>query len=176
MKRLAMNLLALVLLGLAGCGSPPPTPPEGLTLALRFVSIDIAIVEKVRLSFRPQNGARFQDTPEQMLEDGAIVMRVETDGTLTMEVSGDYVRAHATDTPDGTQKLLELHVWSDDPMMREGPLVFAFADRSGEAIGEAMAYLPTWPPPLEVDGGCTPAGQPCRTQLAITCTMVDRCR
>jgi hypothetical protein len=157
MKRSIAILALLCATLLAACDGEPPPPPEGFTLAIRFDRIDPAVVDIVRLSFRPEGeGEEFQLQEEMIFEDGAIVVRVEPDGSLSMDISGDHVRTHVMTT--GADPIYELHVWSEDPAMNEGPLVFGTAVRGAEAIGEGPAYLPEWPPP--VDG---------RQQLALSC-------
>lgn len=164
--------LALVLVS-SSCGGP--AAPEGFTIAVRFVAIDVAVVDRLAISFRPQGDARFEAQREMSFEGGAITTRVEDDGTLTMEITGDHVRAHAT-SPDGMQYLYEVQIWSEDEAMRAAPQMFGVAYRDGEAIGDGGAFLPLWPPPLSEDGTCTATS--CRTQLAITCytSTSARCR
>jgi hypothetical protein len=173
MRRLAIVGLGLLSVLLASCGSAPP-PPEGFTIAVRFVVIDPAILERLEISFRPQGGARFEEQTEMSFEGGAITTRVEDDGTLTLNVTGDHVRANVRTTDTG-QRFYDLHIWSEDEAMRAGPQMFGVAYRSGAAIGDGGAFLPVWPPPVEEDGACT--GSTCTTQLAITCfsTMPERC-
>jgi hypothetical protein len=173
-SRTAIALLLSI--ALAGCGSPPPEPPEGFTIALRLMSIDVNVIEHATISFRPQAGARFESVSDQTVEDGNVMLHVEDDGTLTMDVNGNYLRAHKTDLTGGEQ-LIELHVWSDDEMMRTGPLMVATVYRTGVQIGTGMSYLPAWPPPIGLaDGGCSASS--CRAQIAIPCdgAMLDRCR
>ncbi len=172
MRPARLGLFGLAL-ALSSCGNAPP-PPEGFTIAVRFVVVDPAILERLDISFRPQGGARFEPQSELTFEGGAITSRVEDDGTLTLSVTGDHVRANVR-TSDTGQPFYDLQVWSDDVAMRTGPQLFGVAYRSGTAIGEGGAFLPAWPPPVEDEGTCS--GSTCTAQLAITCyaTMPERC-
>lgn len=156
----SLRLLALATLALAlpSCGSGPEAP-EGFTIDIRFISIDLSIVDELRLRFDPADGMAFEQQDPMTFEDGAISVEVDADGTLRMSITGTYVRAHAVPSADGSQMVMPLQIWSDDPAMNAAPLVFGSAWRSGEAIGDGTVFLPRWPPPL---------GE--RTGLAIQCT------
>jgi hypothetical protein len=175
MRHLYSVAAAALALWVSSCGGGPSE--EGFTIAFRFVAIDPAVLERLELSVRPQGGATFEAQPESTHENGAITTRVESDGTLTLTVSGDHVRSRVT-SPDGVEQVYELQVWTDDEAMRAGPQLVAFAVRSGARIGEGQAFLPTWPPPLEEAGDCTLAGSSCRAQLNVTCYagMASLCR
>ncbi|HEY8432903.1 MAG TPA: hypothetical protein VIL20_31240 [Sandaracinaceae bacterium] len=144
----SLHRIALAMLALAGFGCSQPVAPEGFTIDVRFISIDLDVVDEVRLRFNPPDGERFEARDPMTFEDGAISVEVDADGTLRMSITGDYVRAHAVPAPDGSQRIMPLQIWSDDPTMNAAPLVFGTAWRSGEAIGEGTVFLPRWPPPL----------------------------
>jgi hypothetical protein len=153
-RALCWPVLALLL---ASCG-PGGEAPEGFVLAVRFVAIDTAVVDRLRLSFRPALGTRFEAQPEMTFEGGLITMRVEVDGSLVLSIDGAHVRANLV--PGTTMPVYELQIWSDDPAMRAGPLVLGSVDRGSEVIGDGTVFLPAWPPPLEQT-----------TQIAIECGM-----
>lgn len=161
-------VLALALLG--ACETPPmDPPPEGFRLVVRFVSVDVAVIDGVRLRLQPPDGARFATVPDTMFEDDRITLRSDSDSSLVFEIDGQHVRDHAVLAPDGTSTIYELQIWSDDPVMRaDGPLVIGSASRSGADIAQGTAYLPAWPPPVEVEGMCE--GTTCTSQIAIECT------
>lgn len=165
-----LTLLAAVLSLLAGCGEPPPDPPEGFTIEVAFVSIDVAALESLRVRFNPPDATRFADVAGSTFEGGAITLRQEPDSSLLFDITGAHVRDHLTPSPDGTMRFYELQVWSDDPMMRTaGPLLRGTAYRSGNPIGEGDVYLPSWPPPIEAEEGAC-SGVTCRARLSIVCT------
>lgn len=161
--------LAALLAFLAGCGPPPPTPPEGFTIAVRFVSLDIAVLESVRVRVQPPPTTRFAEIDETQYESGGITLRQEADSSLVFELTGAHVRERAMRAPGGPEMIYEMQVWSDDPVMMTGPLLLGSAMRSGTAIGEGTVYLPSWPPPIEdEEGRCS--GSACQATLSITCT------
>jgi hypothetical protein len=151
MRRAA--LLGLVF-SLAGCGG---AAPEGFTLSVRFLSLDVAVIDSVRLAFRPAPGLVFQSQPEMTFEGGAITMRVESDGALALTITGAHIRANLD--PDEAMPTYDLEIWSDDPAMRSGPVVLGSATNGTELIADGTMFLPAWPPPL---------GQ--TTQIVIQCT------
>jgi hypothetical protein len=154
---------------LVSCGPPPPEPPEGFIVAVAFESIDTAIVESIRIRFEPPDTTRFATVEDTTFEGGAITLSQDPDTSLVFEIAGDHVRDHLTPSPDGLSMFYELQVWSDDPVMRNaGPLVRGTAYRSGSQIGEGTVFLPSWPPPIEVEESCN--GTTCRARLAIICS------
>jgi hypothetical protein len=161
--------LAAILSLLAGCGGPPPPePPEGFTIAIRFDSIDIAILESARIRFHPPPTTRFAAVPDTEYEGGEITLTQDPDSSLLFELSGAHVRDRAMPSTDGPAMVYELQIWSEDPGMFDGPLVLGTAYRSGNPIGEGTVYLPAWPPPIEVEQECI--GSTCRALLPITCS------
>jgi hypothetical protein len=151
-------LLASVLL-LAGCGDPGP---EGYTLAIRFVSMDPEVIDRLRLTFTAATGQRFAAQEEMAYEGDQIRVRVESDGVLVMEIDGEHVRSHYT-LPDGEQALYELEIYSEDPTMNTGPVILGSATRDAMFIGQGSARLPEWPPVL---GGVTQLAIQCGTEAA----------
>jgi hypothetical protein len=154
---------------LAGCGGPPPVPPEGFTVAVDFQSIDVAIVESIRIRFNPPDTTQFAAVEDSTFEDGAISLHQDPDSSLVFDITGEHVRANMTPSPDGALMFYELQVWSDDPVMQsDGPLLLGSASRSSMVIGQGTGRVPTWPPPVEEDDVCS--GTECRARLPIACT------
>lgn len=151
MRRFSFTLGLFALL-LASCGSAPE-PPEGFLVNIRFISLDPAVIDDMRLRFDPPEGMSFEPQDEMTFEGGAIVVRIDTDGSLIMTITGAHVRASLVPSPDGTQMIYPLQIWSDDPAMNTAPLVIGSVSRSGEVIGDGTVFLPAWPPPLEASVG-----------------------
>lgn len=178
MMRRSLSVLTLgatLVVAAASCSSDGDVPPEGFTIAVRFQSIDVAVVDTLRIRFIPPDGTGFAQQPEKTFEDGAITMRIEEDGSLVLAITGEHLRANVMPSSDGQATIYELHVWSDDPAMRAAPLLFGTVFRGTEAIGDGSVYLPSWPPPYEDDGMCVDPINPdrnatCRAQLAIECS------
>lgn len=168
MVRSAGLLTALSLLMFACCGdSGMDEPPESFRLVVRFSSIDVAVVDALRLRFAPPDGASFEPIPDTVLEDGEIRLGTEGDSVVVL-IDGEHIRRHATNPGDGSTHYV-IQLWSEDPVMRTAaPLVLGSAIRDGAAIGSGTAYLPEWPPPMEVGGECQ--GRVCTTELRVTCT------
>lgn len=135
---------------LAGCGSPPE-PEEGFHLKARFVSLDPSVIDELRLTFIPQTavGERFTVPTEQPADDN-ITLRVETDGSLVMSISGAYAAENVIDedSPTGIRPVLDLEMWSDDEMSRAVELR-AEAYRAGEqiAVNGSTGRVLEWPLP-----------------------------
>ncbi len=162
-------LITLVVSALAAlvtsCGGPPDAP-EGFRLDVHLVSIDVAIIERLRLSFTPRTGESFEAIDETTYEEGGITVRTDSEGRFVMDITGAHVAENAVPSSDGTRMIYSVQIWSDDPTMTTAPLVVGSVTRSGEFIGTGMVYLPAWPPPLEAS-----------TQINIPCTASpERCR
>lgn len=166
MRRVLLSLVTSALaLSCVSCGGPPD-PPEGFRLDVHLVSIDTAIIERLRLTFTPRVGDSFEDIDETTYEGGGITVRTDSEGRFVMDITRQHVEANAVPSADGTRMIYSVQIWSDDPAMTTAPLVVGSVTRSGEFIGTGMVYLPGWPPPLEAS-----------TQLNIPCTVSpERCR
>lgn len=168
-SRPALFALALASVLTAGCG-PGADTPDGFALVVRFdSSVDVAVVDSLRLRFQPPIDTRFEAQPDATFEGGAIVVQVDANGSLVVLVDGEHVRAHATPSADGNQSLYELELWAEDPAMRDGPLVIGSVLREGEVIADGTVYLTAWPPPL---GATTQIAMRCTTEATTT----GRCR
>ncbi len=151
--------LVIVSLVLASaCGSP-----RGFTLAVRFGSVDPAVVDGLRLAFDPGMDA-FEQEPAMTFENGGIASSVDIDGRYVLVITG----AHLQESIDPETRIFELEMWSDDPAMRAGPRVLGSVQRQLEVIGDGSVFLPAWPPPL---GQTTELLIQCRTEAA----MAGRC-
>ncbi len=162
----SLGLVLLTLALLASCGSPPP--PDGFTLNVHLLSLDLEIIERLRLRFSPQDlGTPFESQPDMTYEGGAITVHVDTDGALVMDITGEHVRELAMPSADGMQMIYPQQIWSEDETRNLPPIVFGTVYRSGEPIAEGMVYLPAWPPPLGDS-----------TQINVRCNAdpPERCR
>lgn len=149
MRRIhALPLLALLGLPLDGCGAPPA--PEGFVLSVQMDNLRPQAIDALRVTFTPREETPpvlFADIEPVTYEGGAITVDVDTSGVLSMELTGDYVRAHSVET--GPDKLrLEIEIWADDDAMRSGPQVRGTVLQMGESIASGAGYLPAWPLPL----------------------------
>jgi hypothetical protein len=162
-----------LLLGLCaapGCG--PATAPEGFTLAIQLMHVNVSAVDSVRLTFAAvMEGtmlAHFvQPTRGTSFENGDIMISVDSvSGLLTMTITGSYFRAHALADDMGNDPRLEIEMWSDDTQMHGMPQVRATVTRAGNQIATGVTYLAGWPLPL---GGTTTVNVPCVTGFEMQC-------
>lgn len=171
-RRLLPPLLlsAALLLGLVpSCASP--TAPEGFTLAVQLMNVNVAAVDQVQLTFAPvmegtMLGMFVQPTRGTTFENGDIQISVDSVGRLVMIISGSYFAAHATADATGADPRLELEIWSDDRTTHTAPQVRASVTRAGNIIATGVAYLPSWPLVL---GDRTQVNVPCNTGFETTC-------
>ena len=172
MRTPSIIVLGLVLASLVpSCAAP--VAPQGFTLAIQLVHVNIAAVDSVRLTFAPvMEGtmlAHFvQPTRGTSFENGDIAISVDSvSGLLTMTISGAYFAAHAMADASGNDPRLELEIWSDDHVMHTAaPQVRATVTRRGMQIATGVAYLPSWPLVLGDHGQIN---VPCMTGLETNC-------
>ena len=168
---LIRTALVLVLSGLASsCASP--VAPQGFTLAVQLMQVNVAAVDSLRITFAPVvEGAMtahfVQPTRGMTFENGDITVSVDsTTGLLTMNITGAYFAAHALADTAGNDPRFEIELWSDDRSMHAAPQMRATVTRRGMQIATGVAYLPSWPPAL---GETSQINVPCMTGFATTC-------
>lgn len=148
------SLVALVLaIGVTvsgpGCVSAPPPIPaaEGFLIQVQLNGIRSAPIDNIRLVIVPRvvGAASPRFAPIEPYDAGGIQVSVDTNGYLTLTVSGDYVRDNGVSAMGDLNPRIDVEVWSDDAVMREGPQVQGYVVIGASQLAMSAAYLPEWP-------------------------------
>jgi hypothetical protein len=185
MKRFLFSslLLPLALTGI-GCGDDLP-PPTSYEIEVRFQSIILAAIDRLRFRFQPEVPQRFESTPLQTLEGGAITVESLDDGQLEVLVDGAYVRDRAF-VVGGFTDAFRLPIYLTEADASQSvvvdPQIAVGVIRQGlagpEVLGEGRRFVP-WPVPNgtvcdESPGMCVgTVTVPCRMGFSFQCRNED---
>ncbi len=157
MSRISVLLGILVL----GCSDTRVSNDSGMPLGAPDVVIDVVLVG-IDPSLVDSVGLRLQDTnavfdpSAQVVSGGGVVAMRDSGGNMTIEVPGEYVRAHLM--PDAMGQSFPVELSSSQPSWMSSVRIVGSVIRSSAAIGNGTAFAPTDPFPQ-------------RARIAVSCSM-----